>query len=157
MIDKKIFVTHNSYLLYSATTEEHLKQKVPELEKSLNLVRSLLKKRDDGELTGSVRYNLADQVYAKANIDYSVGVVHLWLGANVMLEYSYEEAISFLDEKRQRADTELKNTSEDLAYVRDQIVTCEVNMSRIYNWDVRRKRAETAEKAAAATAAATAK
>lgn len=130
-----------------------MKQKVPELEKSLNLVRSLLQKKEDGECFGSVRYNLADQIFAKAEIDYSVGTVHLWLGANVMLEYSYEEAIRFLDEKRQRADTELKNTVDDLSYVRDQIVTCEVNMSRIYNWDVRRKRAETAVKAAAVVAA----
>jgi prefoldin subunit 5 len=118
----------------------------------LSLVQSLLKKKNDGEECGSVRYNLADQIYAKAEIDYSVGIVHLWLGANVMLEYTYEEAISFLDDKRQRAQTELSNTSEDLSYVRDQIVTCEVNMSRIYNWDVRRKRAETAEKAAATAA-----
>lgn len=128
-----------------------MKQKVPELEKSLNLVQSLLRKKEAGEATGAVRYNLADQIFAKAEIDYGVGVVHLWLGANVMLEYSYEEAISFLDGKRQRAETELKNTLEDLSYVRDQIVTCEVNISRIYNWDVRRRRAETAEKAAAAT------
>jgi prefoldin subunit 5 len=116
----------------------------------LGLVTSLLKKKEEGEISGSVRYNLADQIFAKAEIDYSVGIVHLWLGANVMLEYTYEEAISFLDEKRQRAEKELENTSEDLSFVRDQIVTCEVNMSRMYNWDVRRRRTETAEKAAAA-------
>jgi prefoldin subunit 5 len=132
-----------------------LKQKVPELEKSLSLVKSLLSKKEGGETVGAVRYSLADQIYAKAEIDYCVGTVHLWLGANVMLEYSYEEAISFLDDKRQRAQNELHTTIEDLSYVRDQSVTCEVNISRIYNWDVRRKRAELAEKAATATSTTT--
>jgi prefoldin subunit 5 len=130
-------------------TEEHLKQKVPELEKSLTLVQSLLKKKEQVETSGAVRYILADQIFAKAEIDYSVGTVHLWLGANVMLEYSYEEAVKFLEDKQQRARTELQNTVDDLAYVRDQIVTCEVNMSRLYNWDVRRRRSATADKAAA--------
>jgi hypothetical protein len=34
----------------------------------------------------------------------------------------------------------MADTIADLAFVRDQIVTSEVNMSRIYNWDVKRKR-----------------
>ena len=29
---------------------------------------------------------------------------------------------------------------EDLSFTRDQIITAEVNISRIYNWDVRNKR-----------------
>lgn len=29
---------------------------------------------------------------------------------------------------------------EDLTFTRNQIITSEVNISRIYNWDVRRKR-----------------
>jgi hypothetical protein len=81
---------------------QHLQQKVPELGKSLTLVRSLLKKKEEGEV-GMARYSLADNIYAKAELDYSEGVVNLWLGANVMLEYTYEEAIEFLSKNEDKA------------------------------------------------------
>lgn len=86
------------------------------------------------------RYSLADNIYAKAELDYSEGTVNLWLGANVMLEYTYEEAIEFLSKNEEKAKREFEDAKSDLGFVRDQIVTSEVNMSRIYNWDVRRKR-----------------
>lgn len=121
-------------------SEEHLKQKVPELEKSLSLVESMKKQQAAGITEGIVRYNFVDSVYAKASIDYTVGTVYLWLGANVMLEYTYDEAIQFLQNNYSRAQNELVNVNADLAFIRDQIVTSEVNISRIYNWDVRRKR-----------------
>jgi len=122
-------------------SEEHLTAKVPELDKSLTLVKSLKAKKDEGVTNGVVRYNLSDNLYAKAQIDYTGGTVNLWLGANVMLEYTYEEAIEFLQSKHNHASQELETANTDLAFVREQIVTSEVNMSRIYNWDVRRKRA----------------
>ena len=81
-------------------------------------------------------------MYAKAQVDYTLGIVNLWLGANVMLEFTYEEAVEFLNKNLDRAAGELTQVSNDLAFVRDQIVTSEVNMSRIYNWDVRRKRSK---------------
>lgn len=34
--------------------------------------------------------------------------------------------------------------TEDLTFTRNQIITSEVNISRIYNWDVRRKRSNAA-------------
>lgn len=58
-----------------------------------------------------------------------------------MLEFTYGEAVEFLQKNLDRATGELEHVSNDLAFIRDQIVTSEVNMSRIYNWDVRRKRA----------------
>lgn len=105
----------------------------------------MLKKKEEGEQdgnnnTGMVRYSLTENVFAKAELDYSVGKVNLWLGANVMLEYTYEEAIEFLTNNQDTAKRQLDEIAEDLAFVRDQIVTSEVSISRIYNWDVRRKR-----------------
>jgi prefoldin subunit 5 len=123
-----------------------LKQKVPELESSLSLVKSLIKKQEESVTDGAVRYALADNVYAKAEVDFTGGTVCLWLGANVMLEYTYEEALEFLNKNLERAKTEYTNTKNDLSFVRDQIVTSQVNISRIYNWDVRRKRAAAAAK-----------
>ena len=116
-----------------------LHQKIPDIEKSLALVNHLKKKHDEGESI-TTRYNLADILYAKAEVDSSVATVHLWLGANVMLEYTYDEAIELLRSRLTKAKTGFIKTTEDLAFVRNQIITAEVNISRIYNWDIRKKR-----------------
>jgi prefoldin subunit 5 len=133
-----IFLAYFSQQLAFKPIEQHLKVKVPDLEKSLTLIKELLNKKEEGE-SGTVRYSLADNIYAKAELDYE-GTVNLWLGANVMLEYTYEEAIDFLSKNEERARSEYEDVEQDLAFVRDQIVTCEVLRSRIYNWDVRKRR-----------------
>eukprot|EP00934_Nitzschia_sp_Nitz4_P004709 Nitzschia sp. Nitz4//scaffold12_size214221//9420//10134//NITZ4_001474-RA/size214221-augustus-gene-0.0-mRNA-1//1//CDS//3329534942//4699//frame0 len=115
--------------------------KIPDLEKSLALVKNLQSKKESDDKT-IARYNLADNVYGKAEIDCSEGIVNLWLGANVMLEYTYEEAIDFLTQNLDTARKESTTVKEDLAFVRDQIVTSEVSMTRIFNWDVRKRRAQ---------------
>jgi prefoldin subunit 5 len=121
-----------------------LKSKIPEMETSLALVRNLQKKCLEKE-TVMTRYSLADDVYGKAELDLEQGSVNLWLGANVMLEYTYEDAIEFLSKNEHLARKEFIDVKNDLAFVRDQIVTSEVSMTRIFNWDVRKKRTEKTE------------
>lgn len=127
-------------------TESKYSNKIPELEKSLTLVRTLDKKKQaaedgEGDAQGVVRYSIAENIFANADLDFTTGTVHLWLGANVMLEFTYAEAIDFLGQQHEKAERESKETEEDMATVRDQIVTCEVSVSRIFNWSVRKKRA----------------
>jgi Prefoldin subunit len=139
-----------------------LKQKIPELQKSIAAIQTLVAKttqQQDQQSDGNdknkpihIRYALCDNIYAKARLSSPSSsstttasgpghpVVYLWLGANVMLEYEYEEALTFLRGNHDRAERDLSTVSNDLSFVRDQIVTSEVNMSRIFNWDVRRRR-----------------
>ncbi|KAL3772530.1 hypothetical protein ACHAWO_002532 [Cyclotella atomus] len=117
--------------------------KLPEIEKSIKLVQHLKSKKEADENV-ITRYNLADMIYAKAEVDCSQGIVNLWLGANVMLEYSYDEALDLLISKETLAKKEFGEITEDLTFTRNQIITSEVNISRIYNWDVRRKRSAAA-------------
>ncbi|EED91501.1 prefoldin protein, partial [Thalassiosira pseudonana CCMP1335] len=114
-------------------------EKLPEIAKSISLVKHLKQKKERGD-TVITRYNLADTIYAKAEVDCSQGIVNLWLGANVMLEYSYDEALDLLTTKESLAKREFADVTEDLTFTRNQIITSEVNISRIYNWDIRRKR-----------------
>eukprot|EP00523_Entomoneis_sp_CCMP467_P005437 CAMPEP_0168741802 /NCGR_PEP_ID=MMETSP0724-20121128/12709_1 /TAXON_ID=265536 /ORGANISM="Amphiprora sp., Strain CCMP467" /LENGTH=213 /DNA_ID=CAMNT_0008789333 /DNA_START=79 /DNA_END=723 /DNA_ORIENTATION=+ len=135
----------NKYRTYEAQLNQRqlrLQEKVPELEKSLSLLRTLMEKQQNPDSEpGVARYSLADNIFAQAELDYPGNqTVNLWLGANVMLEFTYQEALDFLSQNQNRAKTELDETKIDLAFVRDQIVTSEVTMSRIFNWDVRRKR-----------------
>lgn len=116
------------------------REKLPEIEKSIALVGHLKTKKDAGEGGVIARYNLADTIYSKAEVDCSQGIVNLWLGANVMLEYTYDEALDLLTSKQTVAKKDYKEVMEDLTFTRNQIITSEVNISRIYNWDIRRKR-----------------
>lgn len=125
------------------------------METSLKLVKNLQKKRDEQESVVT-RYSLADDVYGKAELDLDQGSVNLWLGANVMLEYTFEDAIAFLSKNESMAKREFGEVQNDLAFVRDQIVTSEVSMTRIFNWDVRKKRADKAAAASGGGAATTA-
>lgn len=77
------------------------------LAQTLQLVQHLKAKHDEGA-TVTTQYNLCDTVYAKAELE-KTGTVHLWLGANVMLEYTYEEAIEYLTIKEKDAKEEVRS------------------------------------------------
>lgn len=66
--------------------------------------------------------------------------MYLWLGANVMLEYTIEEAVKLLQERLDTAKQTLKTCEEDLEFLRENITTMEVNTARVYNWDVQKRR-----------------
>eukprot|EP00816_Leptocylindrus_hargravesii_P005943 CAMPEP_0196813158 /NCGR_PEP_ID=MMETSP1362-20130617/34157_1 /TAXON_ID=163516 /ORGANISM="Leptocylindrus danicus, Strain CCMP1856" /LENGTH=221 /DNA_ID=CAMNT_0042189215 /DNA_START=62 /DNA_END=727 /DNA_ORIENTATION=- len=144
-----LFSKYKQYEMNLTQKRLNFQNKIPEIEKSLKLVQFLKqKKEDDDEPAVCTRYNLSDMVYANAELDCSAGIVNLWLGANVMLEYTYDEAIDLLSSKLETAKKEQENIVEDLAFTRDQIITAEVNMSRVYNWDVRVKREKVARETA---------
>jgi prefoldin subunit 5 len=117
--------------------EQHLETKIPELSKSLALIEAL---RSKGQEPQFIWYALADNIYARAEIETKRPVVNLWLGANVMLEYTYDEATEFLSTSIAKATTEFGHVKADISCIRDQIVTSEVQISRIYNWDVLRRK-----------------
>ncbi len=78
--------------------ESHLVQqqkgllvKIPDISNALQALHHLMKKDD----TVSCHFELADSIFANANIK-KENTVLLWLGANVMLEYNYEEADALL-------------------------------------------------------------
>lgn len=115
-----------------------LEEKIPEIEKTIAMVDLLTEKQDSQEPLYT-DFELNDTLYAKAKIE-ATGSVYLWLGANVMLEYTCEEAKDLLTSKLDTAKNSLKNTLEDLEFLRSQITTMEVNTARVYNWDVKQRR-----------------
>ncbi|KAI9029579.1 Prefoldin subunit-domain-containing protein [Phycomyces nitens] len=115
-----------------------LEEKIPEIEKTLAMVGFLTEKQASDEPVYT-DFELNDTLYAQAKLE-ATNSVYLWLGANVMLEYTFEEAADLLGSKLQTAKSSLKNTIEDLEFLRDQITTMEVNTARVYNWDVKQRR-----------------
>jgi len=57
-----------------------------------------------------------------------------------MLSYSLEEANDLLQRKMTTASQALYNAVEDLEWLREQITVTEVNVARVYNWDIKMKR-----------------
>ena len=123
------------HLVYNLRT---FKTKIPEIEKTLNAVKRL-KSAGDEEKELDINYSLADNVWAKAHIQPN-NTVYLWLGANVMLEYNYEDAISILTDNLTKAYEKAEQTRQDLAFLKNQITTSEVNIARVYNYSVRLRR-----------------
>ncbi|KAF9970167.1 hypothetical protein BGZ73_007217 [Actinomortierella ambigua] len=126
--------------------KRNLEAKIPDIEKTLEMVQFLQaeakKAAEEGEDEGQeieTMYELNDTLYATAKIK-PTGHVCLWLGANVMLEYPVDEAADLLATKLSTAQKTMRNTNEDLEYLRDQITTMEVNTARVYNWDVKQRR-----------------
>ena len=117
-----------------------LKQKLPEIEKTLELVKYLMTKNLEGASI-STRYCLSDNVYARAEALCDDRVC-LWLGANVMVEYNYEEALTLLSSNLETAQRRVDEVEGDLRFLRTQIITTEVNMARLFNSDVFKRRKE---------------
>jgi len=128
----KVLETHK------VRTRQAMKQKIPEIKRTLELVQHLTERHEKNE-DFTAHYSLSDMLYARAKI-HSKGFVCLWLGANVMVEYPYEEAMQILTVSLTNARDRLHICDADLETLRDQIITVEVNMARVFNFDVKRRR-----------------
>lgn len=80
----------------------------------------------------------------------------LWIGANTMVEYTYDEALELLTGQLAASHVKLAELDEDLSFLRANSITVEVNMARIFNHSVRVKKAlEEQMKAASLTTGST--
>jgi len=70
----------------------------------------------------------------------SQDVVYLWIGANTMVEYSFDEAIELLEQQLRQFHFKIQELSEDLDDLRGNSITVEVNMARLFNFNVKRKK-----------------
>ncbi|KAF5659673.1 prefoldin subunit [Fusarium heterosporum] len=120
-----------------------LKEKIPDIQKTLDSVKFLKLRKDDDEAIDTT-FELNDTLYSKAKIP-ATEEVYIWLGANVMLSYPIDEAETLLSSKLSTAKTSLSNCEEDLDFLREQITTMEVAIARVYNWEVVQKRKDKVE------------
>lgn len=129
------------YQFMEMTTQNRiagLVDKMPDIEKSLETT-NFLKERQEPFKT---YYELNDTVYAKAEVP-PTQTVFLWLGANVMLEYPIDEALELLDSKVKGAQKSLTSCQEDLEFLRENITTMEVNIARVINWQITKRKENT--------------
>lgn len=117
----------------------NLESKIPDIRKTLDTIHFLKKKlevQEDGFIT---TYGLTESLFCEAEVP-PQKTVHLWLGANVMVEYPFDEAIALLERNLMSAKENLAKTHEDLAWLQEQQTILEVNESRLYNYDLLEQR-----------------
>jgi len=138
---KKLDEQHNKFKFMLSnfdSKKKRLKNQVPDITTTLESVKHLKTNRDSGPI--ETKFLLSDQVYAKAEVP-PTSRVCLWLGANTMLEYDIDEAEELLVKNLADAKSSLEKLEDDIDFLRDQITTTEVNMARIYNWNVKNRKA----------------
>lgn len=143
VVIRKIDEQHQKYRFMEMNLmqkKKRLKKQIPDIKSSLDVLKVIKERRDD-QTTTSSNFLLSDQVYMEAKIP-PTDKICLWLGANVMLEYKIEEAEELLTRNLETAVKNLTQIDLDLDFLRDQITTSEVNMARVFNWDVKRRQAE---------------
>lgn len=134
---KQLDEQHNKYKFMEfnlVTKKRRLRLQIPDLNRSLEMVNLLKQQKEEMD----THFLLSEQVFVKAKVP-PTETVCLWLGANVMLEYPLDEAEQLLQKSVETADKNLEQLEHDLDFLRDQITTTEVNMARVYNWDVKRR------------------
>lgn len=119
-----------------------IRRQLPDFEKSIEVIKLLETKSEF-----NTHFLMSSQLYSKARIP-PTETVCLWLGANVMLEYPLDEAKALLTKNLSTSTSNLKQIEEDLEFLRDQITTSEVNLARVYNWNVKRLQAQKASSGA---------
>ena len=145
---------HQKYKMVEASLvsrRSRLRGKLPDLEQSLELLEVLAARAASGETTRS-RFLLSDQAYATAAIP-PTDHVCLWLGANVMLQYSLPEAKALLQKNIAGAQGSIQELTKQLDFLKDQTTTTEVNIARVYNYGVALRKKETPANPAAVAAA----
>ena len=113
------------------------------------MVAMLKSKYESDSKELSTNFLLSDNIWTKAKVPNTSGKVGLWLGANLMVEYTYDEAIKLLGKNLANAELKIKETEDDMDFLKDQITTTEVNLARIYNQGVlnaKKKKEEEAQK-----------
>ncbi len=117
-----------------------MKAKLPDIKTALDIVTHLRSQCEakEGAPPINIKFALGFNIWAGATIQNS-GKVCLWLGADTMVEYSYDEAIALLKKNLDNAEKYLETVDSDLNFLRDQITTTEVNMARVHNEHIRQE------------------
>jgi len=59
-----------------------------------------------------------------------------------MVEYTFDEATALLEKNMASSEKQLETLDEDLAWVKDQITTGEVNIRRVHNYGVKYRQSQ---------------
>eukprot|EP01095_Lingulamoeba_sp_RSL-Kostka_P003434 TRINITY_DN1440_c0_g1_i2.p1 TRINITY_DN1440_c0_g1~~TRINITY_DN1440_c0_g1_i2.p1 ORF type:complete len:206 (+),score=69.57 TRINITY_DN1440_c0_g1_i2:43-618(+) len=114
-------------------------KKIPDIEKNIKIINYLETQQEMENII--TQFELSDHLFATASINKPQSVC-LWLGADVMLEYPINEAKELLETNVGKLKENLEKSIEDLEFLKSQMTTVEVNIVRVYNYDVKKRRSQ---------------
>ena len=94
-----------------------------------------------------VDFLVSEGIFVKGKAAPGLQSVNLWLGANTIVELSFDEALELLKSNHSNAHSSLAQITEELSYIKDQKTTTEVNVSRVYNHSLTLKREQQMQEA----------
>lgn len=149
---EELNVYYNKYKYLEAQTQRHsesIKLKIPDIEKAIESVEFLREKLIENKNKNSnenvkLEFMVAHNLWAKADVPVTDKVC-LWLGANILCEYTHDEAIELLNKNLNNAKNTLQTNESNTDFIRDQITVCEVNISRAYNEYIEKNKKKTKE------------
>ncbi|VDL73080.1 unnamed protein product [Nippostrongylus brasiliensis] len=83
-------------------------------------------------------YLVSEEVYTKATVK-KPEKVSIWLGANIMVEYELDKAKELLEKNQGSVQKAVDELTSELAFVKDQITTTEVNIAHVHNYGVKKR------------------
>ena len=95
------------------------KVKLPDIKKTFEMVALLKSRAMTKDKAIETNFLVSDNIWAKATIPNDTGKVGLWLGANVMVEYSHDEALKLLARNLKNAEEMLAETEADIDFLKD--------------------------------------
>ncbi|GAB4850766.1 Prefoldin subunit 3 [Ancistrocladus abbreviatus] len=114
--------------------QRELQAKIRDIVKCLDIVATLQARKSTGEAFVA-DFEVSEGIYSRASVK-DTDTVCLWLGANVMLQYTCDEANALLQKNLENAKGSLDVLVADLQFLTDQVTVTEVTIARVYNWDV---------------------
>ena len=87
-----------------------------------------------------VDFLISEGIFVKGRAKEPLEHISLWLGANTVVQLTFKEALELLRTNLSNALSSREQISEELAYVKDQKTTTEVNVARVYNYSLQLKR-----------------
>lgn len=94
---------------------------------------------------------VSDCLYARAKVT-DPSKLMLWLGSNVLMEYSPAEAKEVLEGNCKTLEEQIAEVAEEILFLREQITTAELAISRLHNYGVSQRSASASEPRAVAAA-----
>lgn len=119
--------------------KDTLRAKTVAIRETMDAIKLLQKQRDkakegaNGDL--KTHLQLAETLHVEATVP-PTDTVCLWLAADVVMEYTLEEAEEVLSRSLKFANKYLEEAEADMEWLRTQITMTEVNVARVHNFAV---------------------
>ncbi|CDJ51379.1 prefoldin subunit 3, putative [Eimeria brunetti] len=119
--------------------KDTLRAKTVAIKETMSALEMLKKHRDiakeggDGDI--QTHFQLAETIHVQATVP-PTDTVCLWLAADILVEYSIQEAEDVLNKSLQVANKNLEEAEADMEWLRTQITMTEVNIARVHNYAV---------------------